>query len=226
MTSAPIVHVVDDSDSVRRALARLLRATGYEVREYESAEALLAASLEADGPAMVLADLVLPGLDGLSLAARLGQTQASPPVVFLSARGAVSSSVQAMKQGAIDFLEKPADEKDVLGAVARAIEHSRERIEERRRLADLRRRYQTLTSREREVLALVVAGLLNKQVASELSVTEKTVKVHRARAVRKMGAQSLPALVRMAVRLGITDTSGPNQPVSDQAIPGNSQGHG
>jgi FixJ family two-component response regulator len=204
MSETPLVYVVDDNGSVRRALCRLLRAAGYEAKDYDSAEALLAEPLAAnDRPSLVLADLVLPGLDGIGLAAKLNTTAAAPPVVFLSARGAVASSVRAMKEGAIDFLEKPADEEEVLAAVSRAAEASRERIQDRLWLADLRRRYESLTPREREVLALVVTGLLNKQVASELTVTEKTVKVHRARAIRKMGAQSLPDLVRMAARLGI-----------------------
>jgi FixJ family two-component response regulator len=206
MDGPPIVHIVDDSESVRRALCRLLRVAGYEVKEYASAEALLAESLEfEERPVVVLADLVLPGLDGIALAAQLGLRPAAPPVVFLSARAAVSSSVRAMKGGAIDFLEKPADEPELLEAVGRAVAHSRERLLDHQRLAEISRRYATLTRREREVLGLVVAGLLNKQVASELAVSEKTVKVHRARAVRKMGAQSLPDLVRMAARLGISE---------------------
>jgi FixJ family two-component response regulator len=205
MDATSLVHIVDDNESVRRALGRLLSVAGYEVKEYPSAEALLAEPLTLeDRPTVVLSDLVLPGLDGIELAEHLHNTPAAPPVVFLSARGAISSSVRAMKGGAIDFLEKPADEHQVLEAVARAEARSREAISERQRLADLRARYATLTPRERQVFALVVAGLLNKQVAAELLVTEKTVKVHRASAVRKMGAQSLPDLVRMAARLGIT----------------------
>ena len=198
------VHVVDDSESVRRAMSRLLKLAGYRVKTYASAEALLAEPLAADdAPVVVLADLVLPGLDGIALAVRLGSTGAAPPVVFLSARGGVPSSVRAMKQGAVDFLEKPVQEQELLDALGRAVARSRERILERQRLADLRRRYATLTARERQVLALVITGLLNKQVASELGVSEKTVKVHRSRAVGKMTAQSLPDLVRMASQLGI-----------------------
>jgi RNA polymerase sigma factor (sigma-70 family) len=204
MQCAPTVHVVDDSESVRRALSRLLKSAGYGVREYPSAEALLADPPPAgDTPAVVLADLVLPGLDGIALAARLGSTPAAPPVVFVSGRGGIPSSVRAMKEGAVDFLEKPVHAQELLEALARAVARSRERILERQQLADLRRRYATLTPREREVLTLVISGLLNKQVASELGVSEKTVKVHRSRAVAKMEARSLPDLVRMAARLGI-----------------------
>jgi RNA polymerase sigma factor (sigma-70 family) len=204
MPGSPIVHVVDDSESVRRALSRLLKSAGYRVKEYASAEALLAEPPVAeDTPAVVVVDLVLPGLDGIALAARLGSIPAAPPVVFVSGRGGVPSSVRAMKEGAVDFLEKPVQAQELLDALARAVARSRERIAERQQLADLRHRYSTLTARERQVLALVVSGLLNKQVASELGVSEKTVKVHRSRAVEKMGARSLPDLVRMAVRLGI-----------------------
>src|SRR2546428_2308868 len=204
MDDVATVHVVDDSESVRRAMSRLLKSAGYRVKAYASAEALLAEPPAADDtPAVVLADLVLPGLDGIALAARLGTTPGAPPVVFVSGRGGVPSSVRAMKEGAVDFLEKPVHAQELLEALARAVARSRERILERQRLADLRRRYSTLTARERQVLALVVSGLLNKQVASELGVSEKTVKVHRSRAVGKMAARSLPDLVRMAVRLGI-----------------------
>jgi FixJ family two-component response regulator len=223
MNDAPIVHVVDDSESVRRALCRLLRAAGYEAREYASAEELLAATLPDDRPAVVLADLVLPGLDGIGLAERLRSNPSAPPFVFLTARGAVSTSVQAMKGGAVDFLEKPADEEELLSALGRAAARSRERIQAGQRLAELKRRYTTLTRREREVFELVVTGLLNKQVASELAVTEKTVKVHRARAVRKMGAQSLAELVRMAARLGIAMESNPPPPVRSES-PGQTPG--
>jgi FixJ family two-component response regulator len=202
--AAAMVHVVDDNESVRRAMSRLLKSVGYRVKAYPSAEALLAELPAADDtPAVVLADLVLPGLDGIALAARLGSTSAAPPVVFLSARGGIPSSVRAMKQGAVDFLEKPVHEQQLLEALGRAVARSRERILERQQLADLRRRYATLTARERQVLVLVVSGLLNKQVAWELGVSEKTVKVHRSRAVAKMGARSLPDLVRMAGRLGL-----------------------
>jgi FixJ family two-component response regulator len=204
MPGTPTVHVVDDSESVRRAMSRLLKSAGYRVKEYPSAEALLAEPPATDDtPAVVLADLVLPGLDGIALAARLGSTPAAPPVVFVSGRGGIPSSVRAMKEGAVDFLEKPVHAQELLEALARAVSRSRERILERQQLAELRHRYSTLTARERQVLALVVSGLLNKQAASELGISEKTVKVHRARAVAKMGARSLPDLVRMIGRLGI-----------------------
>jgi FixJ family two-component response regulator len=199
MFETATVLVVDDSDPVRGAVSRLLECAGYRVKGYASAEALLAEPLAGDAPLAIVADLVLPGLDGIALAARLGST----PVVFLSGYGGVPSSVRAMKQGAIDFLEKPVRDDELLDAVGRAVARSREQLLERRQLADVRGRYATLTARERQVLALVVSGLLNKQVAWELGVSEKTVKVHRARVVRKMAARSLPDLVRIAERLGV-----------------------
>jgi len=204
MEDAPTVHVVDDSEVVRSAISRLLLVSGYRVKAYSSAEALLAAPPPADdGPAVVLADLVLPGLDGIALATQLGSTPTPPPVVFLSAHGAVFSSVQAMKTGAVDFLEKPVQPKDLLEALGRAVARSREQMQQRQQFADVRRRYETLTARERQVLALVVSGLLNKQVAAELGISEKTVKVHRSRLVQKMAARSLPDLVRIAQRIGV-----------------------
>jgi FixJ family two-component response regulator len=199
MLETATVLVVDDSDPVRGAVSRLLEFAGYHVKGYASAEALLAEPFASDAPVAIVADLVLPGLDGIALAARLGST----PVVFLSGYGCVPSSVRAMKQGAIDFLEKPVRDHELLDAVGRAVARSRQQILERRQLADVRVRYATLTARERQVLALVVSGLLNKQVAWELGVSEKTVKVHRARVVRKMAARSLPDLVRIAERLGV-----------------------
>jgi FixJ family two-component response regulator len=204
MECVATVHVVEDSALVRVALSRLLSFAGYRVKAYESAEAFLAETPPGDDtPSVLLTDLVLPGLDGIALAEKLGHTSAPPPVVFLTAYGGVPATVRAMKEGAVDFLEKPVQERELLDALDRAVARSRERILERQRLADVRDRYATLTGREREVLALVVSGLLNKQIGSELGISEKTVKVHRARVVEKMGAQSLPDLVRMAGRLGI-----------------------
>jgi FixJ family two-component response regulator len=208
MEPAALVHVVDDNDFVRHGLARLLEIAGYEVQEHASAEALLAGQLSTDRVVVVLTDLVLPGMDGIGLASRLRETAAAPPVVFLSGHGAISSSVQAMKGGAIDFLQKPVGERELLDAVGRAAACGREILQERQRMAGLRARYTSLTPREREVFALVVSGLLNKQAAAKLEVSEKTVKVHRAHAIRKMGAQSLADLVRMAVHLGIAPEPG------------------
>ncbi|HZR07162.1 MAG TPA: response regulator [Myxococcales bacterium] len=204
MDQPATVHVVDDSEVVRRAVSSLLKVAGYRVRAYPSAEAFLLEAAMSDGaPAVVLTDLVLPGLDGIAFAERLGTSPAAPPVVFFSAYGAVPSSVRAMKEGAVDFLEKPVRDHELLDALSRAVARSREEISRRQRLAEARRRYETLTQRERQVLALVVSGLLNKQVASRLGISEKTVKVHRARVIEKLAARSLPDLVRIAGRLGV-----------------------
>ena len=204
MEQPATVHVVDDSEVVRLAVSSLLEVAGYRVKAYPSAEAFLAEPAANDSaPAVVLTDLVLPGLDGIAFAERLGTDPAAPPVVFFSAYGGIPSSVRAMKDGAVDFLEKPVHEDELLDALSRAVARSREEISQRQSLADVRGRYARLTARERQVLALVVSGLLNKQVASELGISEKTVKVHRARVIEKLGARSLPDLVRIAERLGV-----------------------
>jgi FixJ family two-component response regulator len=227
MERDPLVHLVDDGEAVRRQLCTLVEAAGYRVNEYPSAESFLSgwSPVHEDEPAVVLADLGLPGLDGIALAARLASIPATPPVVLLSAHGQVSSSVRAMKAGAVDFLEKPVNERALLEALTRALEQSRHRISRRRQLEALQARQATLTRRERQVFAFVVSGMLNKQVAGELGVSEKMVKVHRARMLRKMAAQSLPDLVRMAFRLDIApfpalaDADGPTSPDSG-SLPG------
>ncbi len=145
----------------------------------------------------------MPGIDGIALAEQLAGAPVPPPVVFLSAHGDVPHTVRAMKDGAVDFLEKPVNQDDLFDALGRAAERSRAQILELEGLHDLRERYGKLTPRERQVLALVVSGLINKEAAWELGISEKTIKVHRARVVEKMGARSLPELVRMAGRLGI-----------------------
>jgi RNA polymerase sigma factor (sigma-70 family) len=145
----------------------------------------------------------MPEIDGMTLAEDLSSVPFPPPVVFISAHGQVCDGVRAMKEGAVDFLEKPVRADDLLSAVERAVERVRGEREKRHQIAELQRRHASVTPREREVFVLVVSGLLNKQVAWELGISEKTVKVHRARVVKKMGAQSLPELVRMAWVLGI-----------------------
>ncbi len=204
MTGEVVVCVVDDDDSVRNALVRLLTAGGYQVRPYASAQAMLAAGPPSGGtPSVVLTDLRMPGMDGIGLAEQLAGMTAAPPIVFLSAHGNVPATVRAMKIGAVDFLEKPVSEAALFDALARAVERSRDQLHSAEALRDLRERYGKLTARERQVCALVVSGLLNKEVAWELGVSERTIKVHRGRVVKKMGARSLADLVRMAGRLGI-----------------------
>ncbi len=184
-------------------MLRLLKSAGYRARAFATAQALLAEQPPDDAPVVVLTDLRMPGIDGMELARKLSAYPVPPPIVFLSAHGDVPASVKAMKDGAVDFLEKPVQEEDLFDALERAVTRSREESVQRRGLADLTENFAKLTPRERQVFALVISGLINKEVAWELGISEKTIKVHRARVVEKMGARSLPDLVRMAGRLGI-----------------------
>ena len=203
MNESAIVYVVDDDESVRSALLRLLKSAGYRARAFASAQALLAEQPPDDALVVVLTDLRMPGIDGIELAEKLSAYPIPPPIVFLSAHGDVPASVKAMKDGAVDFLEKPVQEEDLFDALERAVTRSQEESLRRRGLVDLTQNFAKLTPRERQVFALVISGLINKEVAWELGISEKTIKVHRARVVEKMGARSLPDLVRMAGRLGI-----------------------
>lgn len=196
------VLVVDDDRSVRTALTRLLRADGYDVAAFASAAELLRHDFD-DRPTCLILDVCMPELDGLTLQTRLGAAGRDPAIVFLSGHGDVPTSVRAMKAGAVDFLEKPVDEGALLRAVTRALERDATAYAERRERGYLASRYARLTGREREVLALVVSGLLNKLVAARLGASEKTVKVHRGRVMAKMGASSLADLVRMAQKLDV-----------------------
>jgi len=203
------VYVVDDDERVRNALLRLLKSAGYRACAYPSAQALLAEPLPVDAPAVVLTDLRMPGIDGIALAEQLATAPVPPAIVFLSAHGDVPATVRAMKDGAVDFLEKPVKDDDLFKALTQATERSREQIGRSERLRDLKEKYGKLTPRERQVFALIVSGLINKEAAWELGISEKTIKVHRARVVAKMGAKSLPDLVRMAARLGVMADSTP-----------------
>jgi FixJ family two-component response regulator len=196
------VAIIDDDDSVRRALTRLVKSAGIEAASFATAREFL------DDPTReqmdcVVTDLRMPGLDGLKLQERLSQALPDVSVVFLTGHGNVSAGLSAMKAGAVDFLEKPVEDVSLLATIARAAERSRQAKAARVELEELERRYRSLTPREREVFALVIARLLNKQVGVELGTTEKTIKVHRARVLEKMKAGSLADLVRMAQRLGI-----------------------
>ncbi len=202
MNSDPTVFVVDDDDSVRASLSRLLTASGFHVEAYASAQEFLAEPKDAR-PGCLLLDLRMPGIDGLELQEALSNGNSSQPIVFLTGHGSVSESVAAMKAGATDFLEKPADPSDLVAAVKRAIELDARQRREAVELAELERLLETLTPREREVFERVVAGRLNKQIAYELGVSEKTVKVHRGRVMEKMEVPSLAELARLAERLGV-----------------------
>jgi FixJ family two-component response regulator len=189
------VSVVDDDALVLRSLGRLLRSAGFTVRTYPSPQAFLAQDSDT-APGCVVLDLSMPGLSGLELQRALAASPDPRPVVFISGRGDVPSSVAAMKAGAVDFLVKPFDELLLLAAVQSAVEKDRAARSVRQELSLIAGRVAALTPREREVLARVVDGKLNKQIAAELGTAEKTVKVHRARMMRKMGVDSLAGLVR------------------------------
>ncbi len=198
----PVVHGVDDDQSFLRSVMRLLRAAGFQVMGFNSAEDFLSHRFQTpDTPGCVILDLNMPGLGGLELQ-EIVQRQNQPlPVIFLTGYGDVPSSVRALKQDAIDFLTKPVPADDLVAAVKRALERDSEAREKRHQEGELLARYESLTPREREVLALVVRGLLNKQIAFELGTAERTVKAHRAQIMAKMQVQSLADLVRATERL-------------------------
>ena len=194
--------MVDDDPSVLRALTRLFSAAGLEPRAYLSPAAFLQAHNPATPGCLVL-DVALPGLDGLELQQALSAANCARPIVFITGRGDIPTSVRAMKGGAVDFLTKPVNDRDLLAAVRNAIEIDRVAREAQVEMDALKQRLASLTPREREVLGHVVAGRLNKQIAGDLGTVEKTIKVHRARIMEKMAARSLADLVRIAERLGI-----------------------
>jgi FixJ family two-component response regulator len=199
MDPLPVVHVVDDDPSLSRAVSRRLEAEGFEVVTFDSAEAFLSAL--TDGPGCVVLDLRMPGAGGLDVQEALARRADPLPVVFLTGHGDVHSSVRAMKAGAVDFLTKPVTGDELVEAVRRAIGLDESARASRRQARDLRARYARLTRREREVFALVARGLLNKQIAGELGMAERTVKAHRGRVMEKMELQSVAELALAAERL-------------------------
>lgn len=198
------VYVVDDEPSVRKALSRLLRSAGLKCEVFASADEFLAHEREspAAGGCLVL-DVQMPGLNGMDLQEVLSAGDGRLPVIFITGHGDISLSVRAMKKGAVDFLTKPFDDKDLLAAIAVALRKGEEARARYAEITQFRDREQTLTTRERDVMARVVAGLLNKQIAAELGIEEGTVKIHRGRVMQKMGVQSVADLVKMTS--GITD---------------------
>jgi FixJ family two-component response regulator len=200
MAEAAVIHVVDDDDSLRNALARLLRAAGFETRCYKSAGEFLLAE-RPDAPGCVILDLRMPGPTGIELHLRLAEDRHPLPVVFLTGHGDVATCVRAMKAGAVDFLTKPVRREELLGAVQTALARDAEERQQRAHMRGLQQRFETLTSREREVLALVVTGRLNKEIAGALGNSERTVKAHRAHIMDKMRAGSIAELVRAADEL-------------------------
>jgi FixJ family two-component response regulator len=200
--SAPIVFVVDDDESVQEALASLVRSAGLRVEVFASAHAFLSRP-PVDAPSCLVLDVRLQGASGLDLQRRLTELNTEIPIVFITGYGDVPTSVTAMKAGAMEFLLKPLADVDVLEAIDRAIARHRVARDRQTEIADLQSRYSSLTAREREVMQWVVKGLLNKQIAGELGLSEITIKVHRGQVMRKMMAGSLADLVRQAEKLGI-----------------------
>ena len=203
MTAAEaVVFVVDDDVGTRESLKNLIRSVGLRAETFASAQDFLR-STRPDAPSCLVLDVRLPGLSGLDLQKRMAEVEVAIPIVFISGHGDIPMSVQAMKAGAVEFLTKPFREQELLDAIQQALERDRNAREQRAEIAELRSRYRLLTPREREVMALVVTGLLNKQVAGELGTSEASVKVHRQHVMEKMRAGSLAALVRMADRVGV-----------------------
>jgi len=202
--SPATVFLVDDDASVRKALTRLIKSAGYQVQSFASAREFLDTHVvEVAEKACLILDISMPGLNGFDLQKELDTSSAILPIIFITGHGDIPMSVKAMKSGAVDFLPKPVKDKVLLAAVEQALVRAEREFGERMELASVQRRLASLTPREREVMAMVVRGLLNKQIAFELGTVEKTVKVHRARVMEKMEVQSLAELVRIAERAGI-----------------------
>jgi FixJ family two-component response regulator len=198
------VFVVDDDAAVRKSLARLLKSAGYHTETFASADEFLERWQADPVPGCVLLDILMPGLDGLQLQQKLQTSTHGIPIIFITGHGDIPSSVKAMKAGAVNFFPKPFNDEDLLKAVGEAIERDQRERTERAERDAVARLFETLTAREREVMALVVRGMLNKQIASALGASEKTVKIHRGRVMEKMNVQSVADLVRAAQKIGLT----------------------
>jgi len=203
LPATPEVFLVDDDPSVRRALARLIKSAGHQVQTFASAREFLATRADGQEAACLVLDVRMPGLSGTDLQRELQILNRSVPIVFITGHGNIPMSVQAMKAGAVDFLPKPVKDTDLLRAIEQALARAVRDRAERNELEDVLERVEKLTPREREVMVLVVRGLLNKQIAFELGTVEKTIKVHRARVMEKMQVDSLANLVRLAEKVGI-----------------------
>jgi FixJ family two-component response regulator len=205
--SDALVYVVDDDPSVCRALCRLIHSVGLGAIPLQSAQAFLDHP-RPDGPACLVLDVRMPGLSGLDLQTRLGEARQTIPIIFITGHGNVPTSVRAMKGGAIDFLQKPFNDDELLGVIQRALALSRQARSEIAAREETQRRLRTLTPREQQVLELVVDGRLNKQIAAELGAAEKTIKVHRGRVMQKMQANSVAELVRMTKKIALETPPG------------------
>jgi len=201
----PTVFVVDDDESVRNSLRRLLQSVGLAVEVFPNAQAFLDRA-RSDAPGCLVLDVQLPGLSGLDLQTELADIDTLLPIVFLTGHGDIPMSVKAMKAGAVEFLTKPFRQADLVDAIRNALERDRAARQERSELAQLRRRYETLTPRERDVMHRIVAGMMNKQIAAEFGTSESTVKEQRAQVMLKMQVITLPDLVRIAARLRLPST--------------------
>lgn len=198
----PVIFVVDDDPAVCLALRRLIRSVGLDVETFTSAHDFLR-TRRTSAPGCLVLDIRLPDLSGLNLQEQLAETGIDLPIIFITGHANIPMTVRAMKAGALEFLTKPVNEQDLLDAVQRGIERHRLQLLERAEISKVRARYELLTARERQILALVVKGWLNKQIAAELGRSEKTIKVHRGRVMLKMKAESVAELVRMAATLDL-----------------------
>ena len=203
----PIVRIVDDDPSMRRALTNLFQSVGLKVEAFGSAAEIMDAKPPAVPSCLVL-DIRLPGSSGLDLQADLAKANIHTPIIFITGHGDIPMTVRAMKSGAVDFLTKPVRDQDMLDAVQAALERDRKRRDAEKSVSGVRSRFESLSTRQRDVLSLVASGLMNKQVAAELGLAEITVKIYRGQIMRKMGARSLADLVRMTDALGIPRTRG------------------